>query len=190
MERGSDVFNVVYVGKFDGNISHEVEPDGLQAGDTVTARLDWERRHILMRYHTAAHVLSGVFFHNSTAKITGNNIDVEAGRIDFNIESFDRELIEDYVKKSNALIGEDLPVVAYNITRSEMDDDPGLLKLASGLPPEITDVRIIDIKGFDRQPDGGCHVSSLAEIGKINLGKIVNKGKNNRRLYFTLTKEI
>jgi len=186
LSRGSDVFKVVYTGKFGGEISHEIEPVGLQVGDRVTGAIDWERRHTLMRYHTAAHVISGVFYHNSTAKITGNNIGIEGGRIDFNIDDLDRELIEDYVDKSNALIARDLPVVAYNIPRSELDGDPGLLKLASGLPPEITDVRIIDIKGFDRQPDGGCHVSSLFEIGRIKLGKIVNKGKNNRRLYFTL----
>jgi len=186
LARGSDVFDVVYVGKFGGEISHEVSTEGLRAGDAVTGKLDRKRRCTLMRYHTAAHVLSGVFFKNSTAKITGNNITVDEGRIDFNIDEFDRGLIEEYVEKSNEVIEMDLPVVAYGITRGELDEDPNLLKLASGIPPDITDVRVIDIQGFDRQPDGGCHVSSLSEIGRIKLGKIVNKGKNNRRLYFTL----
>ncbi len=184
--RGSDVFKVVYVGKFKGKISHEVSPEGLQVGDKVIGKIDWERRYNLMRYHTAAHVLSGVFFKHSSAKITGNDISLNQGRIDFNLEDFDRSLIEDYVDKANEVIKQDLPVVIYNMSREELDQHPDLTKLAMGLPKGITNVRIVDIEGFDRQPDGGCHISTLKEIGTISMRKLVNKGKNNRRLYFGL----
>lgn len=184
--RGSDVFKVVYVGKFKGKISHEVSPEGLQVGDKVIGKIDWERRYNLMRYHTAAHVLSGIFFKYSSAKITGNDISLNQGRIDFNLEDFDRSLIEDYVDKANEVIEQDLPVIIYNISRVELDQHPDLTKLAMGLPKGITNVRIVDIQGFDRQPDGGCHISTLKEIGKISMKKLVNKGKNNRRLYFNL----
>jgi len=186
LSRGSDEFRVVFVGKFEGQISHEVEPEGLQAGDVVTGMLDWKRRYRLMRYHTAAHVISGVFFQNSAAKITGNEIDADQGRIDFSIEDFDRRLVEDYVEKANQVIARDLPVVVYNMSKEELDRSPGLLKLAKGLPIGVKEVRIVDISGFDAQPDGGCHVASLGEVGRISLEKIVNKGKDNRRLYFKL----
>ena len=185
--RGSDVFNVVYVGKFGGQISHEVDNDGLEVGDKVTGRLDWDRRYYLMRYHTAAHVLSGAFYKNLGAKITGNDIaSLEQGRIDFNLEHFDRSLIEEQVAKSNEIIQEDHPVEVYNLERSEVEKDPDLVKLAMGIPKGIRDVRIVDIKNFDRQPDGGCHIQSSKEIGTISIKKLVNKGKNNRRLYFTI----
>ena len=187
LTRGSDVFNVVYVGKFGGEISHEVGHEGLQVGDKVTARLNWDRRYKLMRYHTAAHVLSGAFYKNLGAKITGNDIaSTDQGRIDFNLEHFDRSLIEEQVEKSNEIIQKDFSVEVYYLDRSEVEKDTDLVKLAMGIPKGIKNIRIVDIKGFDRQPDGGCHIQSLKEIGKISIKKLVNKGKNNRRLYFTI----
>ncbi len=187
LTRGSDIFNVVYVGKFGGEISHEVDKEGLIPGDKVTGKLDWDRRYHLMRYHTAAHVLSGAFYKNLGAKITGNDIaSLDQGRIDFNLEQFDRSLIEEQVENSNKIIQEDHPVEVYYLDRSEVEKDPDLIKLAMGIPKGIKTIRIVDIKNFDRQPDGGCHIQSLKEIGKISVIKLVNKGKNNRRLYFTI----
>ncbi len=186
LTRGDEVFNVVFVGKFSGKVSHEVDKEGLQEGDRITGRLDWNRRYKLMRYHTAAHVLSGAFYKNLKAKITGNEITIDQGRIDFNLEDFNRTLIEEQVVKSNEIIAEDHLVEVYSLSRGEVEQDPDLIKLAMGLPKKIVSVRIVDIKSWDRQPDGGCHVHSLKEIGKISIKKLVNKGKNNRRLYFTL----
>ncbi|MFX1537464.1 MAG: alanyl-tRNA editing protein, partial [Promethearchaeota archaeon] len=161
--------------------------EGLQVGDKVIGKLDWERRYKLMRYHTSAHVLSGAFYKNLSAKITGNEVSsTEQGRIDFNLEHFDRSLIEEQVEKSNEIIQKDHPVEVYYLSRSEVKKDPDLVKLAMGIPKGIKNLRIVDIKNFDRQPDGGCHVQSLKEIGKISIKKLVNKGKNNRRLYFTI----
>ncbi|MFW9779046.1 MAG: alanyl-tRNA editing protein [Candidatus Heimdallarchaeota archaeon] len=181
------VFMVVYVGKFSGETSHEVDREGLAVGDEVTGKLDWERRYTLMRYHTAAHVLSGVFYKFLGAKITGNEISSpDQGRIDFNLDNFDRSLIEAHVEKSNEIIQNDHPVEAYYISRDDVEKEPDLVKLSMGLPKGLKRIRIVDIKGFDRQPDGGCHINSLKEIGTIRLKKMVNKGKNNRRLYFTL----
>ena len=106
--RGSDTFNIVYVGKFSRQISHEVDKEGLEVGDKVTGTLDWNRRYKLMRFHTAAHVLSGAFFKNLGAKITGNEISsLDQGRIDFNLENFDRKLIEEQVEESNEIIQAD-----------------------------------------------------------------------------------
>ena len=184
--RGSDTYNVVYVGKFGGDISHEVDKEGLNIGDKVTGILNWERRYKLMRYHTAAHVLSGAFYKNLHAKITGNELDINQGRSDFNLANFDRSLIEEQVNLSNQIIQKDYPIEVYYLDRTKVDNDTDLLKLSMGLPKHIKNVRIVDIKNFDRQPDGGCHVKSLKEIGRICIGKLVNKGKDNRRLYFTI----
>lgn len=184
--RDNDEFNVVYVGKFSGKISHEVDKPGLKVGDKIIGKLDWDRRYTLMRYHTAAHVISGAFYHNLNAKITGNEISINQGRVDFNLENFDRALIEKEVNNSNIIISKDHSVEVYSLDRKDVESDPDLTKLAMGLPKNIQKLRIVDIKNFDRQPDGGCHVRSLKEIGNIKIKKLVNKGKNNRRLYFTI----
>lgn len=186
IKKGLEIFNVVYVGKFGGKISHEVDKEGLEVGDKITGELDWDRRYELMRYHTSAHLLSGAFYKNLGAKITGNDLDTGKGRIDFNLEKFDRALIEEQIQKCNEIIQQDNPVEVYYLDREEVEKDPDLVKLAMGIPKKIQTVRIVDIKDFDRQPDGGCHVSSLKEIGKIKLEKLVNKGKNNRRLYYSI----
>ncbi|MHA2365284.1 MAG: alanine--tRNA ligase-related protein [Candidatus Hodarchaeales archaeon] len=179
------VFNVIFTGKF-GEISHEVDQEGLKAGDKVKGVLNWDRRYKLMRYHTALHVLSGVFYNDLGAKISGNNASVDKGRMDFTLEHFDRVIIEEHVKKANDVIKQDLPVEVYYINRDKLDEDPALTKLVMGLPKGISKVRIVDIKNFDRQPDGGCHVARLSEIGEIITKKLDNRGKNNRRLYFTI----
>ncbi|MFH1073014.1 MAG: alanyl-tRNA editing protein AlaXM [Nanoarchaeota archaeon] len=182
-------YNVVFVGKFSGEISHEIDAAGkhlLKEGDKVKGILDWDRRYLLMRYHTAAHVLSGVFSRDAGAKITGNDLNVDKGRIDFDLEDFDREKLAVYFEKANSIISQDLPIKIYSLTRAEAESDPSIFKLAKTLPEHMREFRIVDIVGFDRQADGGCHVQSLKEIGKIEFLKAENKGKSNRRVYFRL----
>jgi misacylated tRNA(Ala) deacylase len=179
-------FKVVFAGKFSGHISHELDRPGLKEGDKVHCVLNWERRHLLMRYHTAAHVLSGLFAKDYGAKITGNQLTTEKGRIDFDAENFDKEFMIKMVEKANGLIQDDLPVVTYYMPREEALKDPNMLKLADKMPPEVASLRVVDIKGFDYQADGGCHVKSLKEIGKIVFVSVENKGKNNKRGYFRL----
>ncbi len=179
-------FKVIFARKIEKEISHEVEELGLKVGDKIRGILDWNRRFELMKYHTAAHVLSGVFFNQGNVKVTGNNLVVGKGRVDFNFPNFERDLVEKFVERSNEILSSDLQVETYYITRDELEKDASLTKLAMGLPKNIKHVRIVDIKSFDKQPDGGCHVSHLGEIGKISIQKIQNKGKNNRRLYFEL----
>ncbi len=179
-------FNVVYTGKFSGEISHEVEKKGLRVGDKVHCKLNWERRYLLMRYHTATHVLSGVFFNEYDLKITGNQLTTEKGRIDLNMDEMDVDLIKKAIEKSNEIIKKGRPVEIYYKSRVEAEKDPDLFKLAKGFSHDIDTIRIVDIKGFDRQADGGCHVKNLNEIGKIKFKDTVNKGKNFKRVYFTI----
>jgi misacylated tRNA(Ala) deacylase len=179
-------YNVVFVGKFEGVISHEVDQPGLQEGDQVQGIIDWDRRYKLMRYHTAAHVLAGVLSRDAGAKITGNDLSIDKGRIDFDLDDFDREKLTHYFELANELILRDLPIKVYSLIRAEAEADPNIFKLAKAMPSHFTEFRIVDIVGFDRQADGGAHVKSLKEVGKIEFLKAENKGKTNRRVYFQI----
>lgn len=184
--KGNGVYNVIYVGKFSGEISHEVDHVGLQPGDKVRLVLNWERRYKLMRSHTAAHVLAALLNQGTGALITGNQLEENHVRFDFSIEKFDRALLEAYLAKANELFITDVPVKWYELPREEAMKIPGIVKMAEAFPPDLPILRIVEIVGVDRQADGGTHVRNLREIGKVELVKTENKGKNNRRIYFKL----
>ena len=147
-------------------------------GAIVTAQLDWARRHRLMRMHTALHLLSVVFAY----PVTGGSIGADKGRLDFampeapdNLEAFETAL--------NAMIAADHPVSQEWITNAEMAANPDLIKTMNVKPPMGQGrVRLIRIGDVDLQPCGGTHVTSTGEIGLVKLGKIENKGKQNRRV--------
>jgi len=184
--KGKEIYNVVYVGKFSGEISHEVDEDGLQTGDEVYCVLNWDRRYKLMRSHTAAHVLASLLNRGTGAFITGNQLEEDHVRFDFSLEKYNRELLEEYLEKANKLFGTDVPVKWYKLPREEAMKIPGVVKMAKAFPPELPVLRIVEIVGVDRQADGGTHVRNLREVGKVELIKTENKGKNNRRIYFKL----
>ena len=184
--KGNETYNIVYVGKFSGEISHEVDHTGLQVGDEVYCVLDWERRYRLMRSHTAAHVLAALLNKGTGALITGNQLEEEYVRFDFSLEKFDRTLLEAYLANANELFGTDVPVKWYDLPREEAMKIPGVVKMAGAFPPDLPVLRIVEIVGIDRQADGGTHVRNLKEVGKVELIKTENKGKNSRRIYFKL----
>jgi Ser-tRNA(Ala) deacylase AlaX len=184
--KGNDVYNVVYVGKFSGEISHEVDHAGLQAGDEVCCVLNWDRRYKLMRSHTAAHLFASLLNQGTGALTTGNQLEEDHVRFDFSLAKFDRELLEEYVAEANKLFGTDVPVKWYELPKEEALKIPGVVKMAKAFPPDLPFLRIVEIVGYDRQADGGTHVRNLREVGKIVLIKTENKGKSNRRVYFKL----
>lgn len=179
-------FKVVYVGKFSGEISHEMDKEGLKPGDKVKCRIDWERRYMLMRMHTAAHIISQIIHQDTGALITGNQLDTEKSRIDFSVEEFDREKLKSYEEKANSVLGKGIEITLEFMKREDVEKDPKMTKLAKGLPPGIKELRIVRIGDFDYQADGGTHVKNTKEVGKISFVDFVNKGKNNRRIYFRL----
>jgi Ser-tRNA(Ala) deacylase AlaX len=179
-------FSVISVSKSTGKVLHELDREGMSVGNSVRGMIDWNRRYKLMRMHTAAHLLSGVFYHEAAILITGNQIDIEQSRMDFNLENFDKDKIRQFAQKANELIQKNLDIKIYYMKREDALRDSGMVKLAEVLPPNVPELRIVDIVGFDRQPDGGCHVRNLKEIGEIEITKLENKGKNNRRLYYKL----
>jgi misacylated tRNA(Ala) deacylase len=187
MVRENEDYNVTYVGKFAGEISHEVDHAGLKVGDKVHCSLDWKRRYRLMRSHTAAHVFASLLCTGVGVLVTGNQLEEDKVRFDFSLEKFDRGILEDYINKANQLFNEDIPVKWYELPREEALKISGVIKMAEAFPPDIPRLRIVEIVGVDKQADGGTHVRNLKEVGHITLLKTENKGKSNRRVYFTLS---
>ncbi|MFH0890294.1 MAG: alanyl-tRNA editing protein AlaXM [Candidatus Aenigmatarchaeota archaeon] len=177
-------FDVVEVTKKNNEIIHKVSTDGLSAGDMVECGINWTRRHVLMRMHTAAHILSAVFNKEEGVLITGNQLNIDKSRMDFNMENFDREKISRYVDIANNIIARNIPVETEFMKRETAMKIPGVVKLAHALPPEIPELRIVKIGDVDAQADGGTHVKNTSEIGRIELVDVENKGKSNRRLYY------
>jgi len=179
-------FLVLDVSKDGEKILHKVDKEGLKAGDKVKGIIDWDRRYRLMRMHTAAHLLSALIHNEVDALITGGNLDLDRSRIDFNLETFDREKLIQLVNKANELIDQDAEVKSYIMKREDALRIPDIIKLAEAAPPDVDELRIVEITGIDKQADGGNHVKSLKEVGEIQIMKLENKGRNNRRLYYTL----
>lgn len=184
--KDDEKFKVIYVGKFSGEISHEVDRPGLKEGDIVSCEIDWERRYTYMRYHTACHLVSNILYRRADAKITGNQIELDKARMDFSMEDYSPEKLQAFVKESNEIIKQNLQIAIETMSRTAVLDEPDLARLAVGLPKNLQEFRIVKIGDIDKQVDGGTHVNSLREIGEIEMTKTINKGKNNRRLYFIL----
>ncbi|TWA59573.1 misacylated tRNA(Ala) deacylase [Azospirillum baldaniorum] len=152
-------------------------------GTPVEAEIDWDRRHRHMRMHTALHLVCAVL---PGASITGAQVGTERSRVDFNVptEGLDKEAI---AAALNRLVAADTPVGSLWITDAELDANPELIRTLTVKPPRGHGrVRLVDIAGVDRQPCGGTHVKRLGEIGALDVVKIENKGKQNRRVIVAL----
>jgi len=177
----------VYYDKETMDVAHEVdEPKYLAPGLAVKLVLDWDRRYRLMRLHTAAHILSAIMYSKYNALITGGNITPEYGYDDYSLPEFKREIFEEAIKQANEVVSRNIEVKIYWLSREEALKIPGIVKLASRMPPDIEKLRIVEIPGVDIQADGGPHVRYTGEIGVIKMIKVENKGKNKKRLYFTV----
>ncbi len=155
-------------------------------GSIVVQRLDWARRYGHMRVHTALHLLSVVI----PLPVTGGSISVEKGRLDFDMPEAPEDK-EALTAQLNALIAQDLDVGEQWITDAELAANPGLVKTMSVKPPMgAGHVRLVRIgtgnDQIDLQPCGGTHVARTGEIGRVSLGKIEKKGRQNRRVYLHL----
>lgn len=187
MDGSGNRWMVVGVEKQGAAIRHAVEGSGaLAPGTAVHGSLDWPRRYTHMRYHTALHILSGVVFRRFGSGITGGQIYDDRARMDFSLSDFGRPLAEELIGEMNAVVGQALPIEVRFLTREEARRDPSLVRVAAELMPEVEQVRLIDIRGFDVQADGGTHVRSTREVGEVRLERIENKGARNKRLYLTV----
>ncbi|MEM6311241.1 MAG: alanyl-tRNA editing protein [Pseudomonadota bacterium] len=165
------------------------EPRPLPAiGQEVAQSLDWDRRYVHMRMHSALHLLCVAVPY----AVTGGAIGVTRSRLDFDMPDAppNREAIEELL---NFWVAMDAPISEQWISQADLDANPGLVKTLSVKPPRGAErIRLIQIGEkpdiIDLQPCGGTHVASTGEIGAIRLGKIENKGRQNRRVYLTLDK--
>jgi len=167
-------------GAVPGEVVH-VPADGapsLLPGAKVTAEIDWERRHRLMRMHTCLHLLSSII----SGEVTGGQVSDGKGRLDFNLpdQALDKNKITAELQR---LIAEDHPTRTRWITDDEMQARPDLVRTMSVKPPMGQGrVRLLEIDGVDLQPCGGTHVARTGEIGAVECVKIESKGKMNRRV--------
>ncbi|MEM3031902.1 MAG: alanyl-tRNA editing protein [Nitrososphaerota archaeon] len=168
----------------DGGVVHRVEGTAPAPGSVIECMLDWDRRYRLMRMHTGLHVLAATMVEKTKALITGNNVSHDSARVDFNLETFDRAVMEECVEEANRRLSSGHNVKIYYMDRDRVLSTPGLVKLAGRLPPEVPILRIVEIGDIDVQADGGPHVKNTREVGRISVTKFENKGKNNRRMYF------
>jgi misacylated tRNA(Ala) deacylase len=175
--------------KVDGEIGHEVEPAiPLPAiGDVVSAEIDWPRRYLLMRTHTALHVLCGVVWRDYGAQVTGGNMEPGSGRMDFEFERMSGELVGEIEAKVNAELGAGRDVRVKVLPRDEAFAIPDLIRTKINLlPPGIAEVRTIEIVGLDLQADGGTHVANTGEVGSIRVTGYESKGRINKRIRIEL----
>jgi len=174
----------------DGEIVHAVDPSTPppKAGTSVTAELDWERRFQHMRTHTALHALSGVVFTEFGAKVTGGNMDSGGvARMDFELDGISQEFGHEVEERLNVRLAENVPVRVHFLPRAEAVADTDLIRTKVSLIPESVDpIRVIDIVGIDKQADGGTHVASSGEVGRVRVIKTESKGKANKRIRIQL----
>jgi misacylated tRNA(Ala) deacylase len=156
-------------------------------GTEVVGEIDWDRRYTLMRTHTAMHAMCGVVWERFRSPVTGGNMIPGEGRLDFEIPEWDpedRAPIEAELNRQLELVRR---VEVSFLDRAEADQDPSLIRTkVSLLPASLTEVRVIDIVGLDRQADGGTHVDSTGEVGAVRITKTESKGKGFRRIRFSL----
>jgi misacylated tRNA(Ala) deacylase len=175
--------------KASGEVLHVLEEGATPplTGTTVTAEIDWARRHTLMRTHTALHALSGIVFTDYGARVTGGNMEPGVARMDFELDGITQEFGREVEQKLNAALQNDHPVHVSFVPRAHALTDPDLIRTKVNLIPEAVDpIRVIDIEGLDKQADGGTHVRSTVEVGHVRVVKTESKGKANKRMRIEL----
>lgn len=180
---------VIGMKKIGDDIWHFIDPNSNlpKIGTQVVGELKWERRYQLMRTHSAMHVLCGVVFRDYGALVTGGNMDPLEGRMDFEFETLSKDLVQIIEDAVNTEIEIDHPVQVQILPREVAFQIPDLIRTKINLlPPNITEIRTIEIVGLDLQADGGTHVLSTAEIGKAQIVDYKSKGKINKRIYLKL----
>jgi misacylated tRNA(Ala) deacylase len=171
----------------DGRVVLLVAGEPPPAGAKVRGRLDWERRHTLMRTHTALHMLSGVIGRDYGALVTGGNFEEAKARMDFELSSMSAEFAEAVERALRVEVDTDRPVHVSFLSPEEFAARPELIRTKANLVPQGLEViRVVDIEGLDRQADGGTHVASTGEVGTIFVVGHQSKGKGNKRLRIAL----
>lgn len=180
---GDDRIDVTRVAPDGDRVWHWVKGGLPPVGTEVRGEIDWDRRYLLMRTHTAMHALCGVVWDRYQSPVTGGNMSPGEGRLDFDLPGWDAAHKFPMEEELNAQLARALDVQVGFLPRAEADADPSLIRTkVSLLPPELQEVRVIDIVGLDRQADGGTHVHRTDEVGAVEIVKVESKGRGFRRI--------
>ncbi len=183
--RGQDgqTYRVLEVKKQAGEVWHKLDRPGLAPGDKVHGVVDWDRRHKLMRTHTALHILCGVMFRDLGVSVTGGDMEPLSARMDFELERMSADFARMIEEKVNAEIAAARDVRVQILPREVAFQIPDLIRTKINLlPPDIQQVRVVEIVGLDLQADGGTHVANTREVGHVRVVGHESKGKINKRL--------
>lgn len=152
-------------------------------GSAVHGQVDWARRHALMRTHTALHVLCGVIWNEWRVPVTGGNMEPLSARMDFEFDPLPEGFGPRVEQLVNDALAADHPIAVTFLPRSTAVEDADLIRTKVNMIPEaVSEIRVVDIVGLDKQADGGTHVHSTAEVGHVRVVKLENKGKGNKRV--------
>jgi misacylated tRNA(Ala) deacylase len=175
---------VTHVKKEGGLVWHWLAGSLPAEGQAVTGSVDWQRRHALMRTHSALHVLCGVVFRDYGALVTGGNMEPLAGRMDFEFATMHSDLVSEIETRCKQEVSADRPLRVRILPREEAFQIPDLIRTKINLLPEdIPEIRTVEIVGLDLQADGGTHVAHTGEIGQIRVTDYKSKGAINKRIY-------
>lgn len=182
---------VVDVRKTGATIWHAVGDGPLPTvGQAAHGVIDWERRHQLMRTHTAMHILCGVIWNEYGNAVTGGNMEPLSGRMDFEFDPLPDGFAGRITEAVNAEIAADRPIAISTLPRADALADDDLIRTKVNLiPGSVREIRIVDIVGLDKQADGGTHVASTGEVGRFEVTKTESKGKGNKRVRIALHDE-
>jgi len=184
---GGDRSDVAKVQRQKGRIVHTIDEPLPGIGTTVRGELDWERRYALMRTHTAMHILCGVVWRDYGASVTGGKMKPLQGRMDFEFERMEKELVAEIEEKINAEVDQARPISTRTLPREEAFQIPDLIRTKINLLPDhIKEVRVVEIEGLDLQADGGTHVANTSEVGPLRIVDYKSKGRINKRLVLAL----
>ncbi len=187
LKAGGSVWTVESVRKAEGRVWHRVGADSPGVGQAVQAALDWDRRYALMRTHTAMHILCGVIWRDYGASVTGGNMEPLQGRMDFEFERMQQDLVHEIEARINAEVQASRPIRTRSLPRAEAFEIPDLIRTKINLLPEgIREVRVVEIVGLDLQADGGTHVANTREVGPLRVVDYKSKGAINKRLVVAL----
>lgn len=158
-----------------------------EVGAAVHAVIDWEHRYQLMRTHSALHILCGVVFRDYGALVTGGDMEPLKGRMDFEFENLSKELVGVIEAAVNREVAAAHEVRVRILPREEAFAIPDLIRTKINLlPPEISEIRTVELVGLDLQADGGTHVANTREVGRIRVVDYKSKGKINKRIYIEM----
>ena len=187
LEAEGERWEVRKVGRKEGRVVHYLDREPPSVGASVVGFLDWDRRYALMRTHTAMHILCGVIWRDYGASVTGGNMEPLQGRMDFEFERMQRELVSEIEEKINVEVSAARPVHVRILPREEAFQIPDLIRTKINLlPPHIAQVRVVEIEGLDMQADGGTHVANTSEVGPMRIVDYKSKGRINKRLVVAL----